>query len=56
MGGWSAFKLVLEVHFPHGPQAELREKFHVADIDAHYPVASGTCSQFAMTLMISPRL
>jgi hypothetical protein len=33
-GGWSAFKLVLEVHFPDGSQAELRETVHLADIGA----------------------
>ena len=31
-GGWSAFELVLEVHFPDGSQSELREKVDVADI------------------------
>ena len=33
-GGWSAYKLVLEVHFPDGAQAEVQEKVHVADIGA----------------------
>lgn len=33
-GGFSAFKLVLEVHFPDGSQGELREKVHVTDIGA----------------------
>jgi hypothetical protein len=31
-GGWSAYELVLEVHFPDGSQAELRERVDVADI------------------------
>jgi hypothetical protein len=33
-GGFSAHKLVLEVHFPDGSQAELQEKVNVADIGA----------------------
>jgi hypothetical protein len=33
-GGWSAYKLVLEVHFPDGSQGELREKVGIGDIGA----------------------
>jgi hypothetical protein len=31
-GGWSAYDLVLEVHFPDGSQGELRERVDAADI------------------------